>query len=227
MLDFCHVIDKTNKEIAVMDLVRRVECNLRAVMSLSMLSLKSNGSVYYKLPVGLLLRCCFSDCLMGLHLSQVSECEVRNILEDLHKEYVNSIFERYEVYRDKVSTPCDDALLQQIYTGQLEDNFLDWLEINDKFNIKDGQPIFRMWKAQDVKPYKTSKAKKALMQNLSMNPLIQRLYSYFKYFSQYEHFSESGHGDTLVDFGDDNVSFPQALDAINEATAIMVTVYDK
>ena len=164
---------------------------------------------------------------MGLHLYQISECEVRKILENLHKEYVRSMFERYELYRDKVNVPFDDALLQRIYTGQLEDLFLEWLDINDKFNMEDDQPIYNMWKTQDIKPYKTYKAKKALSQDPSVTSLASRLYSYFKYFSQYEHFSEPGHGDSLADFGEDNVSFEKALEAIDDATMIMAAVYDK
>ena len=42
----------------------------------------------------------------------------------------------------------------------------------------------------------------------------RRLYAYYKYFSQYEHFSESGYGDTLADFDKDNVSFEKAFECL-------------
>ena len=225
MLDFCHNIDKTSKELAVMDLVRRVECNLKAVMSLSILAMKSNGSVYFKLPIGLLLRSCFTDCLMGLYLQQLSEDGVQKMLDDLSKEYTKSLFERFEVYKDKVSIPFDDEFFQTLYIGQLEDHFLDYLTINEKYKSGSDHPFYQMWSVQQFERHQTSKIKKSLATNSSYAPLVNRLYGYFKYFSQYEHFSGPGHGDTLADFGEDNVSFPKALDSLAEATSIMATVY--
>jgi len=213
--------------MAVMDLVRRVECNLRSVMILSAISLKSNGSVYFKLPVGLLLRCCCTDCLMGMHMLLLSEDKVVDMLDDLHKEYTKSLFERYPVYKDKVSTPFDDSLLQGIYTGMLEDHFLAYLDFNENFSVESNLPIYNMWKAREFNKHTIGKIKDTLLRNSANESIVSRLYSYYKYFSQYEHFSESGHGDTLAPFGEDNVSFEKALDAIEEAVKKMVSVVDR
>lgn len=227
MMAFGSASNKTHKELAVMNLVRRVECNLRAVLSLSALALKSNGSVYFKLPVGLLLRSCFSDCLMGLYLQQLSEDGVQNMLNDLSKEYTKSLFDRFEVYKDKVSIPFDDELFQKLYIGQLKDHFLGYLELDETFTLENNKPIYQMWRTQAYNRHMTKGMKDNLTTDSALSPIVNRLYSYFKYFSQYEHFSEPGYGDALADFGDDNVSFPQALDALAEATSIMVTVYGK
>lgn len=51
-----------------------------------------------------------------------------------------------------------------------------------------------------------------LRKNKYTSIIAQKLFAYYKYFSQYEHFSESGYGDALVDFGNDNISFEKALD---------------
>lgn len=47
-----------------------------------------------------------------------------------------------------------------------------------------------------------------------ISAVVTRLNAYYKYFSQYEHFSEQGCGDSLAPFGDDNVLFPAATDAL-------------
>lgn len=58
------------------------------------------------------------------------------------------------------------------------------------------------------------------MKSLSGDPelggLVCSLYAYYKYFSQYEHFSELGTGDATQDFGEDNIKFPRAFDYIEE-----------
>lgn len=45
-----------------------------------------------------------------------------------------------------------------------------------------------------------------------------RLFHYYKYFSQYEHFSENGQGDVLVSAeknGNDNIHLPSAIRALS------------
>lgn len=46
--------------------------------------------------------------------------------------------------------------------------------------------------------------------------VVTQLYHYYKYFSQYEHFSENGQGDLLVtagENGNDNIYFTSAIRA--------------
>ena len=48
--------------------------------------------------------------------------------------------------------------------------------------------------------------------------MAMRLYHYFKYFSQYEHFSENGQGDVLASMekdGNDNIHLPSAIRALS------------
>ena len=55
-----------------------------------------------------------------------------------------------------------------------------------------------------------------------------RLYHYYKYFSQYEHFSESGQGDVLASSeksGNDNIHLPSAIRALSAGVEIMMKNY--
>ena len=54
--------------------------------------------------------------------------------------------------------------------------------------------------------------------------VVNRLNAYYRYFSQYEHFSEQGCGDSLAPFGSDNVSFPLAIDALEEGLKVVVKI---
>ena len=47
------------------------------------------------------------------------------------------------------------------------------------------------------------------------------IYAYYKFFSQYEHFSESGLGDAIADFSNDNVNFEMALVRLEESISVI------
>lgn len=57
--------------------------------------------------------------------------------------------------------------------------------------------------------------------------VVTRLYHYYKYFSQYEHFSENGQGDVLVtaeEDGNDNIHLPSAIRALSAGVEEMIYV---
>ena len=45
--------------------------------------------------------------------------------------------------------------------------------------------------------------------------------AFHKYLSQYEHFSESGFGDAIADFSNDNVNFEMALVRLEESITVI------
>lgn len=146
LLAYCKVENRQKRDLLMMDLVRRNECNLFAVLILIKASLK-NGTTYLKLPVGLLLRSCFADCIMGLYVSILSKDEAKQFAQTLNEEYVASLFSRAEVYKDKVRNvlPYDDEILEGWYTMQIEDNYLHYLAPNpEETNMKYGK-----WKRRE------------------------------------------------------------------------------
>lgn len=221
LLDFSKREDKQKRDLLMMDLVRRNECNLFAVLILIKASLK-NGTTYLKLPVGLLLRSCFADCIMGSYVSLLSKDEAKQFAQTLNEEYVASLFNRAEVYKDKVRDiiPGYEDQLDGWYTMQIEDHFIEYLKQNpDATNFYECS----MWEVDKTGKHITlQKMVEALLNNMELRKIGERLYSYYKYFSQYEHFSEASHGDTLVDFGLDNVSFEKAMDALKNGIEIIL-----
>ncbi len=222
ILEYCRQEKKTKRDLLMMDLVLRNNCNLLAVLTLVEKSLGNDGSTYLKLPVGLLLRSCFADCIMGLYISQLSTEKVENLAQTLEEEYVASLFARADVYKDKVRDilPYDDEILEGWYTMQIEDHYLNYLEPNpDETNMH----MCTTWKVEKTGKHITLKEMlKALKLTDDLNALGTQLYAYYKYFSQYEHFSEASHGDTLVDFGLDNVSFEKAIDCLRKGLLILL-----
>ena len=87
MLDYCKREDK-KRDLLMMDLVRRIECNMFAVLVLTRNAVNRGGTTYLKLPVGLLIRTCLSDCIMGLYVSLLSGDEVEQLSQTLTEEYV-------------------------------------------------------------------------------------------------------------------------------------------
>lgn len=58
-----------------------------------------------------------------------------------------------------------------------------------------------------------------------MEKVVTRLYHYYKYFSQYEHFSEEGQGDVLVSLeedGNDNIHLPSAIRVLSDGVEEIV-----
>lgn len=221
MLEYCEH-EKKKRDLLMMDLVRRCECNLFAVLSLAKVSLQGKGNIYLKLPVGLLLRSCFADCIMGLYVSILSDEEIEKLAQTLNEEYVASLFSRAEVYKDKVRDvlPYDDDLLEGWYTMQIEDHYLNYLVPNpDEKNRR----LCTIWKVEKTGKHITLQDMvKAMQKSTEMNAAVKQLFAYYKYFSQYEHFSEAAHGDTLVDFGMDNVSFEKAIEALKNGIEIIL-----
>lgn len=222
MLDYCKRDDKQKRDLLMMDLVRRIECNLFAVLVLTRNAVNRGGTTYLKLPVGLLIRTCLSDCIMGLYVSLLSGDEVEKLSQTLTEEYVSSLFSRAEVYKDKVRDiiPGYEELLEGWYTMQIEDHFGEYLKANpNATNFSECS----IWKVDKTGKHITlQKMVEALLNNMKLKKIGERLYSYYKYFSQYEHFSEASHGDTLVDFGLDNVSFEKAMDALKNGIEIIL-----
>ena len=213
MFDYCKVVDKAQRDLIMMDMARRVECNTYAVMLLSKHSLQENRSVYLKFPVGLLLRTCMSDCLMGLYVSLLSQEELVRYVQSLNEDYVRSLLPRVDVYKDKIAKlGFTDDFVENMYLLQLEDKFCKYLSFEKTIDEFTKIPMWTVEKKGEMITLK--KIVDVLKQNKKTSNIARRLYAYYKYFSQYEHFSESGYGDTLEDFGNDNVSFKKALECL-------------
>ena len=221
MLDFCKKKRKTQRSLFIMNLIRRMECNVFAVILLAKFSLQRNGSVHLKLPVGLLLRNCFSDCILGLYVSKLPLNELKRYKMTLREEYVKSCLEMEEVYMDKIADlHLPNDVLENLYTLQLEDTFLPYLSIDEEWEVDQSKIP---WKVKVSDKHITIKQmKEALVTDPSLSPVACKLYAYYKYFSQYEHFSDNGHGDSLADFGEDNVSYEKAINALEEGVELLL-----
>ena len=136
-------------------------------------------------------------------------------------EYANSMLERKEVYRDHVKSTemiLDDDFIDHMWELTMEDNFLGLLTLDD--NLEE-LAVCKQSK-QQLKDEGFSKPKsittKDVADFLIKIPELERvatlLYHYYKYFSQYEHFSENGQCDVLASSekdGNDNIHLPSAI----------------
>ena len=232
MPEFCRTQDNNRRNCAIVNLAKRINLNLQSVSVLASLAIKNEGTVKMKHPVGLLLRGCLMDCIVGLYLKYVSLAEAEQLLDIGNRDYVKALFDEFEVYKDKTEElHIDDVLLEQIYTSCLEDAFIDNLDINEKCHKIETLSERHIWKARkptDIKPdYKSTDSNIKTMVD-SMSALedycacVKRVFAYYKYFSQYEHFSERGVGDTFQNFGGDNIRFEKVFDCLEEGLRLMV-----
>ena len=228
MLVFCKSKRKGRKRMAVMSLVRRVQCNLTTISILARLSYKKD-SLYLKFPVGLLLRSCLMDTIYALYFHDMKAKEAEEELEVLNKDYVKSLGGRFDVYKDKVSDiGLSEEEMKGFYDSECEDTFIQYLTYE-----MDGEKLkTKAVKSKDLRTLHGSWPENLTIANMveyvNTKPkqvdIVNRLNAYYKYFSQYEHFSEQGCGDSVASFGDDNVSFPSAIDALEEGLKVVVRI---
>lgn len=219
--------NKSRKSVALMNLMRRVHSNLKAVYYLSAISLRSRIHRYFKFPAGILVRSCLMDCITGLYLLKSDEARCGGLLDVWNRDYVKAMFEEFEVYKDKADfREFQDDFIEHVYTMAMEDAFLEYLDANEDAGETEPMKERFMWKARDPKDiyseYKRTDGqlksmKDEISEDASLGSCMNCLYAYYKYFSQYEHFSELSNGDSLVDFGDDNVRFEKVFDHIEDA----------
>lgn len=213
-------------------LLYRIFSNLHASLLLTMTALRIGKLSFYQLSIGLLLRCCFTDCLFALYIQRLDNEKVDEELDLRTIEYANSMLERKEVYRDQVKstgTYYDDGFIDHMWELTMEDNFLGPLTLDEDLEeltvAKQSKVQLRDAGFSKVKSISTKDLKDFLIKIPEIEALAIRLYHYYKYFSQYEHFSENGQGDVLASSkkdGNDNIHLPSAIKALSAGVAEML-----
>lgn len=212
-------------EKVTMFLLFRIYSNLYSALLLTASAYKKGKMAFFQLPIGIILRCTFTDCLFALYIQRIDKDRAYEELELRTIEYANSLLERREVYRDQVNSVgqmFDDDLIDNLWELTMEDNFLNWLSIskgeNDLEVVKQTKDQLNKAGFLKTKSAGIKEQKDFLIQQEGLNVVATRLYHYYKYFSQYEHFSENGQGDvfaSLEDDGNDNIHLPSAIRALS------------
>ena len=216
-------------------LLYRIYSNLYSSLLLTAQVLKTGKSSFFQLPIGLLLRCCFTDCLFAIYIQRANKKQVYEELDLRTIEYASSMLERKEVYRDQVKSTgiiWDDAFIDHLWELTMEDNFLGLLALDDNLEkLTVSKRTKQQLKDEGFSRAKSIKTKDVVDFLISIPELRKeatRLYHYYKYFSQYEHFSENGQGDVLASSekaDNDNIHLPSAIKALSAGVEIAMNNY--
>ena len=216
-------------------LLNRIYSNLYSSLLLNAQVLKTGKISFFQLPIGLLLRCCFTDCLFALYIQRAVKERAYEELDLRTIEYANSMLERKEVYRDQVKSTeltLDDDFIDHMWELTMEDNFLGSLTL--EYNLKkltvrkQSKPELKDEGFSTTKSINTKNIADFLIRIPELEKVATRLYHYYKYFSQYEHFSENGQGDVLASsdaVGNDNVHLPSAVKALSTGVEMVMKNY--
>lgn len=215
-------------------LLFRIYSNLYSALLLTKAIHNREMSAFFQLSIGIILRCCFTDCLFALYIQRIDKEQACEELDLRTIEYANSLLERREVYRDQVKSHVQgfsDGFINNIYELTMEDNFLHLFAFDEK---KKELEVTKQSKEQlEDAGFSKSKSngikeqKDFLIKQKGLETLVTRLYHYYKYFSQYEHFSENGQGDVLVsskEDGNDNIHLPSAVRALSAGVVKVMTI---
>ncbi len=204
----------------IISIIHRIIRNLRAIAILAVESGKKENSIFMKLPVGILIRNCLMDGILAMHVANNDDQVCKNLMALSNRNYINALFEEFEVYRDKLGDSFDDITSEHMYTMALEDTYINELELNKKNTTIEPLNERYIWKAPNIKDIydgckKTDIEIKSIRNSLCndnrFGECVKNLYAYYKYFSQYEHYSQRGNGDSLADFGFDNIRFEKTI----------------
>lgn len=219
-------------EKVTMLLLYRIYSNLYSSLLLTAAAYKKAKMSFFQLPIGIILRCCYTDCLFALYILSVDKNRAHEELELRTIEYANSLLERREVYRDQVKSTgaeWDDDLIDNFWELTMEDNFLGLLTFNDNLEdltlTKQSKDQLKEAGFVNTKSVGTTDQKNFLTGIPELEPVATQLFHYYKYFSQYEHFSENGQGDVLASTeknGTDNIHLPSAIKALSAGVQEMM-----
>ena len=175
------------KKVKVL-LLYRIYSNLYSSLLLTAQVLKTGKISFFQLPIGLLLRCCFTDCLFALYMQRAGKERVYEELDLRTIEYANSILERKEVYRDQVKSTgkiLDDAFIDHLWELTLEDNFLGLLTLDDNQEeltvIKQSKGQLKDAGFSKQNSIKTKDIVAFLVAIPELESVAMRLYHYFHY----------------------------------------------
>lgn len=217
-------MDRVEKVVIL--LLYRVFSNLHSALLLTAYALKKGNISFYQLPIGVIMRCASTDSLFALYIKRIGKEKAYEELDLRTIEYANSLLERREVYRDQVKSTVsgfDDSFIDHMWELTMEDNFLHLLTFDEN---KEDLEVTKRSKTQLMEDgFSKSKStgikeqKDYLIMQDGLETIATRLYHYYRYFSQYEHFSENGQGDVLVssEDGNDNIHFPSAVRVLSDA----------
>ena len=184
-----------------------------------------------KLPVGVLIRNCLMDGILAMHIANNNDEVCQNLMALSNRNYLNALFEEFEVYRDKLGDSFDDITSEHIYTMAIEDTYLNELKWNDNNGTIEPLNERYIWKAINFKDIydgckktdiELKNIKDSLCNDNKTRECAKNLYAYYKYFSQYEHFSQRGNGDSLADFGCDNIKFEKSIIHLDECIKFLI-----
>ena len=205
-------------------LLFRIYSNLYSSLLLTVQALKTGKVSFFQLPIGLLLRCCYTDCLFALYIQRIDNVNANEELDLRAIEYANSMLERKEVYRDQVKSIgkiFNDNFIDHMWELTMEDNFLGLLTLDDNHEelavTKQSKTQLKEEGFSRTMSVKTKDVVDFLIGIPELKGVAMRLYHYWKYFSQYEHFSENAQGDVFAsskEDGNDNVHLPSAIKAL-------------
>ena len=173
--------------------------------------------------------------MFALYIQHADKKRVYEELELRTIEYANSMLERKEVYRDQVKSTGiihDDDFIDHLWELTMEDNFLGLLTLDnnlEKLTVrKQSKQELKDEGFSKIKSVKTKDVVEFLIGIPELENVTTRLYHYYKYFSQYEHFSENGQADVLASSeksGNDNIHLPSAIRALSAGVEIMMKNY--
>ena len=111
----------------------------------------------------------------------------------------------------------------------MEDNFLGDLTIeatdDDVMVVSKSRKMLGDEGFQNTKSRQIKEQYAYLCEFEELKPTVEKLFNYYKYFSQYEHFSERSEGDVLQDTTGDNIHLPSSLKALSKGVNTIFTLF--
>lgn len=211
--------EHSDRAQTTMTLLIAIERNIQAVIILLSVTYKGERvGQTFKMPIGLLLRSC---CINAIPLSYFQQLDDNSLAEEEKNrdiEYSGSLPDRLEVYKDQVRSvdiDMSEDRIRHLFELNLEDKFLDGLHLDFDETVKDLKASRPTWAQKEEMGIEYGKGITNMFKKAKNKvPSLIPIYSYYKYFSQYEHYSSRGFGDAFEKCDSDNIYLPGAVKAL-------------
>lgn len=214
------------EEFVFLDLLKRIKANLGGVSDIlvDLNKLAPSDNFEKKIPLSILLRSCLADCMMGLYLGTFKNPEFSEELDVLNLDFIKYMGSMIPLEVELWNMLSGESNDPQIQLDERYDAFSKWLQSNK------GEP----WKTRKPADFRSDKSKTTKIDFPLIHDRLKvearalaYMYNYYRYYSQYEHFTSIGRDIFNSPFEEEIGTMERALVSIMHSVLLIAATLPK
>jgi len=218
------------EQYVFLDLLKRIKANLRGcrdmLFELSLLD-PNRDNFEKKIPLSILMRSCIADCLTGLYLASFDREGFAEELDVLNLDFVKYLGSMIPLEIELYNTLFEDREDAQRHLDERHEGFSKWLQSD----------IGEAWKTKKPVDFRSDKTRTNKIDFLGIHQRLKEaapelrtfsyMYNFYRYYSQYEHFTSAGRELYNSPFEKEIGLMERALASIMHSVLLLFSTLDK